>query len=42
LIAVGNVFDHGSPWVQDKQKMTIVEPSLYSQRFQAYISSILV
>jgi len=28
--------------VQDKQKMTIVEPALYSQRFQAYISSILV
>jgi len=28
--------------VQDKKKMTIVEPALYSQRFQAYISSILL
>ena len=36
------MLDDGTPFVQDKQKMTIVEPSLYSQRFQAYISSILV
>jgi hypothetical protein len=29
-------------WTQDKQKMTIVEPALYSHRFQAYISRILI
>lgn len=28
--------------VQDKNKMTIVEPALYSQRFQAYIKSIVI
>ena len=27
--------------VQDRNKMTIVEPGQYSQRFQAYISSIV-